>query len=98
MRANQFGLAALVAVTSAAVAIGAAPIAVADECDPMATVCQGPDGQVATDSSPMSFAPSPALFPDNGGAPGEMQLTGENDVGGPGGDGGMGHDGGGHGR
>ena len=75
MRIKQFGLAALFAVTSAAVAIGAAPIAVAqDECDPTASICQGPDVQ-NTGSSP-SFAPAPDT--DTGGAPGEMQLTDEN--------------------
>lgn len=73
MRAKSFRLTALFAVTGAAVAIGAAPIAVADECDPTATVCQGPD--VQTDSSP-SFAPAPTI--DTGGAPGEMQVTDEN--------------------
>ena len=74
MRAKQFGLAALFAVTGAAVAIGAAPIAVGDECDPTASICQGPDVQ-NTGSSP-SFAPAPDT--DTGGAPGEMQLTDEN--------------------
>lgn len=74
MRVKQFGLAALIAVTGAAVAIGAAPIAVADECDPAASVCQGPD--VQTGSSPESFAPEPDT--DIGGAPGEMQVTDEN--------------------
>jgi hypothetical protein len=74
MRVKQFGLAALFAVTGAAVAIGAAPIAVADECDPTATICQGSDVQ-NTGSSP-NFAPAPDT--DTGGAPGEMQLTDEN--------------------
>ena len=73
MRVKPFGLAALLAVIGAAVAIGAAPIAVADECDPTASVCQGPD--VATGASP-SFAPAPDT--DTGGAPGEIQLTDEN--------------------
>ena len=74
MQVRQFSLAALFAVTGAAVAIGAAPIAVADECDPTASVCQGPDVQ-ATDSSP-DFAPAPDT--NAGGAPSEMQLTDEN--------------------
>lgn len=75
MRVNQFGLAALVAATGVAVTIGVAPIAFADpECDPTASVCEGPDLQ-ATDSSP-DFAPAPGV--DTGGAPGEMQLTDEN--------------------
>ena len=74
MRVKQFGLAALFAVTGAAVTIGAAPIAVADECDPIASVCQGPEVE-NTGSSP-SFAPAPDT--DTGGAPSEMQLTEEN--------------------
>lgn len=73
MRVKQVGLPALFAVTGAVVAIGAAPIAVADECDPTAAVCQGPEVE-GTGSSP-SFAPAPV---DTGGAPGEMQLTDEN--------------------
>jgi hypothetical protein len=76
MRVKPFGLTALFAVTGAVVAIGAAPIAVADECDPTASICQGPDVQgpdvQGTGSSP-SFAPAPDT--DTGGAPGEMQLT-----------------------
>jgi hypothetical protein len=75
MRVKQFGLAALFAMAGAAAAIGVAPIAVADDCDPTAAVCQGPD--VQTDS-PLDFAPAPAPDPDAGGAPGEMQLTDEN--------------------
>ena len=74
MRVKHVGLAAVFAVMSAAVAIGAAPIAVADECDPTASICQGPDVQ-ATGSSP-SFAPAPV--PDIGGAPSEQQLTEDN--------------------
>ena len=73
MRVMPFELAALLAVIGAAVAIGAAPIAVADECDPTAGICQGPDVQAG--SSP-SFAPAPDT--DTGGAPGEMQVTDEN--------------------
>jgi len=85
---KQFGLAAPFAVMAAAVSIGAAPIAVADECDPTASICQGPDVQ-ATDSSP-SFAPAPDT--DTGGAPGEMQLTDENPgIASPGFEGGGGH-------
>jgi hypothetical protein len=93
MHVKQFRLAALFAVTSAAVAIGAAPIAAADECDPTATICQGPD--VQSNSSPMSFAPAPDV--DMGGAPSEMELTAENDLGPQGFGGEEGHDGG-HGR
>ena len=87
MRVKQFGLAVLFAVTGAAVAIGAAPITVADECDPTASICQGPDVQ-DTGSSP-SFAPAPV---DTGGAPSEQQLTGENPgIASPGFEGGAGH-------
>ena len=88
MQVKQFGLTALFAVTGAAVAIGAAPIAVADECDPTASVCQGSDVQ-DTGSSP-SFAPAPGT--DTGGAPGETQLTDENPgIASPGFEGGGGH-------
>jgi hypothetical protein len=73
MQVKQFGFAALFAVTSAAVAIGAGPIAVADECNPIASVCQGPD--VQNNGSSPSFAPAPGT--GAGGAPGEMQLTEE---------------------
>ena len=87
MRVKQFGLAVLLAVTGAALAIGAAPIAVADECDPIASICQGPDVQ-DTSSSP-SFAPAPV---DTGGAPSEQQLTEENPgIASPGFEGGAGH-------
>lgn len=51
MRVKQFGLAALFAAAGVGVAIGAAPIAVADICDPTATVCQGPDLSQGSDSS-----------------------------------------------
>ena len=87
MRVKQFGLAALFAVI-VAVAIGAAPIAVADECDPTASICQGPDVQ-DTGSSP-SFAPAPDI--GTGGAPSEQQLTEENQgFASPGFEGGEGH-------
>ena len=74
MRVKPFGLTALFAVTGAAVAIVAAPIAVADDCDPTASVCQGPDVQATGPSA--SFAPAPDS--DTGGAPSETQLTDEN--------------------
>ena len=74
MRVKQFGLVALFAVMGATVAIGAAPIAVSDECNPIAGICQGPDVQ-DSGASP-SFAPAPG--PDIGGAPSETQLTQEN--------------------
>jgi hypothetical protein len=87
LQVKQFGLAALFAATGAAVAIGVAPIAVADECDPTASICQGPDVQ-NTGSSP-DFSPAPV---DTGGAPGEMQLTDENPgIASPGFEGGAGH-------
>jgi hypothetical protein len=87
MRVKRFGLAALFAVAGAAVAIAVAPIAVADECDPTASICQGPD--VNTGSSP-SFAPAPDT--GAGGAPGEMQLTEDNPgIASPGFEGGGGH-------
>jgi hypothetical protein len=73
MRVNQFGLAALFVAASVGVAIGAAPIAVADICDPIATICQGPDLSEGSDSS---LGPEPDVV--TGGAPGEMQLTEEN--------------------
>ena len=65
MRVNQFGLAALFAAAGVAVAIGAAPIAVADDCDPTASICQGPDVSQATDSS---LGPAPDI--DNPGRAG----------------------------
>jgi hypothetical protein len=74
MREKKFGLAALFAVAGAAVAISAAPIAVAEPaCDPIASICEGP--VQGTDSSP-SFAPAPGT--ETGGAPSESQLTDEN--------------------
>ena len=71
MRVNQFELAALFAAASVGVAIGAAPIAVADICDPIATTCQGPDLREGSDSS---LGPEPVA---SGGAPGETQPTEE---------------------
>jgi hypothetical protein len=78
MQVKPFGLAALLAATGAAVAIGAAPIAVADECNPINTVCQGPD--VESSSSPMSFAPAPVPDSGVGAAPSEMGLTSAGDT------------------
>jgi hypothetical protein len=60
MNVKQFGSAALFAVATVAAAIGAAPIAAADECDPTATVCQGPNIQPGNPS--MAFAPT--YYPD----------------------------------
>jgi hypothetical protein len=74
MQVKQFGLVALFAAAGVVVAIGAAPIAVADECDPTASVGQGPD--VQSNSSSPSFAPSPDT--DTGGAPSEQEVTDSN--------------------
>jgi hypothetical protein len=77
MQLKQFGLTALFAVTGAAVAIGVAPIAVADQCNPIATVCQGPE--VQTNDS--SLDAEPAAIPNTvGGAPSEMGLTSAGDT------------------
>jgi hypothetical protein len=62
MPVKKFGVATLVAATSAAMAIAAAPVAVADTCDPTATVCQG--GDVQTDNSPPVSAPSVSATDD----------------------------------
>jgi hypothetical protein len=55
MRVRKSGVAALFAATGVAAGIMAAPIAVADTCDPTATVCQGSD--VQTNDSPPAAAP-----------------------------------------
>jgi hypothetical protein len=81
MRIRFNYIAPLLVAGAAAAAIAAAPIAVADECDPTAAICQGPDVQgpdvqgpdVQNTGSSPSFAPAPDT--DTGGAPGEMQLT-----------------------
>jgi uncharacterized membrane protein YgcG len=62
MRVRKSGVAALFAATGVAAGIMAAPIAVADTCDPTATVCQG--GDVQTDTSSPDFAP-PASATDD---------------------------------
>jgi hypothetical protein len=49
-------MAALFAATGVAAGIMAAPIAVADTCDPTATVCQG--GDVQTNTSSPDYAPT----------------------------------------
>jgi hypothetical protein len=77
MRVKRFGLVALFAVTGAALAISAAPIAVADECNPINTVCQGPD--VQTNKSSLTFPPA-AVGETVGGAPSEMGLTSAGDT------------------
>lgn len=80
MRATR--LAALLAVAGAAVAIGAAPIAIADECDPTATVCQGPEVSAGGGSAVASAPAATDQFPyDNDwyyGAPSEEGLTATN--------------------
>lgn len=48
-------MAALFAATGVAAGMMAAPIAVADTCDPTATVCQG--GDVQTNTSSPDYAP-----------------------------------------
>jgi hypothetical protein len=73
MNIERLRLASLFAITGVAVAIGVAPVAVADDCDPTATVCQGSDVE---DSGPsQDFAP--ADIPP-GGAPSEMEVTEDN--------------------
>ena len=62
MRVRKSGVAALFAATGVAAGIMAAPIAVADTCDPTATVCQG--GDVQTDTSSPDYAP-PASATDD---------------------------------
>jgi len=71
MQVRHLGLATLFAVTGTAVAIGAAPIATADECNPESTVCQGTD--VESDGSSLDFAP--AAVDEPGYTPSEMDLT-----------------------
>jgi hypothetical protein len=78
MRVKQFGFAALFVVLGAGAAIGAAPIAVADECDPTATICQGSDLQ-DIGLSP-DFAPAPDI--DTGFVPGEFEGGNGHDSGG----------------
>jgi hypothetical protein len=62
MRVKNSRVAALVAATGVAAGIMAAPIAVADTCDPTATVCQG--GDVQTNTSSPDYAP-PASATDD---------------------------------
>lgn len=52
MRVTKFGMAAVFAATGIAAATLAAPIAVADTCDPAVAVCQGGDIQPTNTSSP----------------------------------------------
>ena len=62
MRVKNSRVAMLVAATGVAAGIMAAPIAVADTCDPTATVCQG--GDVQTNTSSPDYAP-PASATDD---------------------------------
>jgi hypothetical protein len=57
MRGKNFGVAALVAAGGIVTGIMAAPLALADTCDPAVTVCQGGDIQPAPDSSSPDYAP-----------------------------------------
>jgi hypothetical protein len=62
MRVRKSGVAALFAATGVAAGIMAAPIAVADTCDPAVTVCQG--GDVQTDNSSPDYAPPTSATDD----------------------------------
>jgi hypothetical protein len=62
VRVTKSGVGVLLAATGVAAGIMAAPIAVADTCDPTVTVCQG--GEVQTDNSPPAYAP-PASATDD---------------------------------
>jgi hypothetical protein len=62
MPIRKSGVAMLFAAACAPVVFIAAPVAVADECDPSVTVCQGPELQ--TDNSPPAAAPAPAAADD----------------------------------
>jgi hypothetical protein len=55
MHVTKSRVAALCAAASVTVAIAAAPLAVADTCDPAVTICQG--GGVQTGSSSTDYAP-----------------------------------------
>jgi hypothetical protein len=54
MPAIRTGVAALFAATCAVVAIGTAPMAAADECDPSVAVCDSPGNVEINDSPPAS--------------------------------------------
>jgi hypothetical protein len=55
MRGKKFGIAALVAAGGVVTGMMAAPLAVADTCDPAVTVCQG--GDIAPETSSPDYAP-----------------------------------------
>lgn len=55
MRITNTAMAALIAATGVAAGIASAPLALAQECDPTATVCEGSD---VSDGPPMAAAPS----------------------------------------
>ncbi|PXW99164.1 hypothetical protein [Mycolicibacterium moriokaense] len=62
MQVRKSGVAAIFAATTVAVGITAAPIAIADTCDPTATVCQG--GDVQTNTSSPDYAPTVSAADD----------------------------------
>jgi hypothetical protein len=56
MPVKKFGVGAIVATSCAAAAIVAAPVAVADDCDPTATVCENVQGNTGINASPPASA------------------------------------------
>jgi hypothetical protein len=96
MPAMRTGVAALFAATCAVVAIGAAPMAAADDdCDATASVCDSPGNVEINDSPPASAVdqyPSDDEWyfnPSGGGT--ALQPSGGSHSGGGGGGGGGGH-------
>jgi hypothetical protein len=95
MRTRNFGVAALFAMASVAAAVAAAPMALADSCDPAVTTCQG-DAVAPSDSSSPDYAPqvtADAQYPFDGDwyfnpAGGGTVLQPEHSSGGGGGGGG----------
>jgi hypothetical protein len=55
MRVRKFAVAVLFAASGVAAGIMAAPIAVADTCDPAVTICQG--GDIQTNTSSPDYSP-----------------------------------------
>jgi hypothetical protein len=55
MRIDKAALAALIAATGVAAAVASTPLALAQECDPTATVCEGSD---VNSAPPVAAAPS----------------------------------------
>jgi hypothetical protein len=98
MPARKSGLAALFAAMCAVVAVGAAPMAVADDndCDPTASVCDSPGNVEINDSPPASAVdqyPSDDewYFNPAGGGTALQPSGGSHSGGGGGGGGGGGH-------